>query len=300
MTSHFSVVIAAHDAEATIAGTIGSVLAQTEPDFEVLVVDDGSSDGTSSAAEGAADDRVRILRQPWKGVSAARNAGLAAAVGRYITFLDADDVAYPHWLETFRRQFAAEPEPALVFGGVRVVEAETGRVLREHRPEPGGSLFHDEPVLFLAGSFAASREILKSVGGYAEELGHSENTELGIRLMDRCLRNELPVRSTDRSGIEYRIRRFPPIAAVRSREQRRLDAVELILHRHRERFERDPDLFDRYLRIGAVAALRAGRPGTCRALFRRAAARRPWRPGNHLRHLLAWIPGLRWQVWRPR
>lgn len=89
----FSVIIPAYNAEATLARALDSVLAQTWPAYEIIVVDDGSSDATA-AVVATYDDKVRYLYQHNAGVSAARNAGAQAATGDWLAFLDADDWYY--------------------------------------------------------------------------------------------------------------------------------------------------------------------------------------------------------------
>jgi glycosyltransferase involved in cell wall biosynthesis len=96
-----SVVVPAHNAAATIDRTLASVRAQTYPALEVVVVDDGSTDGTGArvAALAAHDPRIRLVRQPNAGVAAARNAGIAAARGALLAPLDADDLWLPRKIE---------------------------------------------------------------------------------------------------------------------------------------------------------------------------------------------------------
>src|SRR5262245_17659232 len=89
-----SVVIPTYNRAAIVGGTIESVLAQTHGDVEVVVVDDGSTDETPEAV-GRFDGRVTYIRQENLGVEAARKRGLARATGRYVNFLDDDDVMLP-------------------------------------------------------------------------------------------------------------------------------------------------------------------------------------------------------------
>lgn len=98
-TPLISVIIPAYNAEKWIADTIASVLAQTIPDLEVIVVNDGSRDGTSAVALKAGDGRVQVLDKPNAGVSTARNVGIDKARGTYLAFLDADDLMTPGSLE---------------------------------------------------------------------------------------------------------------------------------------------------------------------------------------------------------
>ncbi len=95
-----SVIIPAYNAAPWIGASIRSVTEQTTTDLEVIVVNDGSTDATGALARSFPDPRVRILDQANAGVSAARNAGIRAARGSFISFLDADDAMLPSNLET--------------------------------------------------------------------------------------------------------------------------------------------------------------------------------------------------------
>lgn len=98
-TPRFSIVIPAYNRVDQIGRAIASCLAQTDPDFEIVVVDDGSRDGTADAVEAMADPRIRCIRQANAGASAARNTGARAARGAWLAFLDSDDEFLPTKLE---------------------------------------------------------------------------------------------------------------------------------------------------------------------------------------------------------
>lgn len=113
---------------------INSVLAQTFQDFEIIVVDDGSADGTRETVDGIRDCRIRYFFQENAGRSAARNHGLAEARGEFVAFLDDDDAFLPHKLEVQVRELEADPEVGLVVGGwLKIVEQ--GNVLEEVPPK---------------------------------------------------------------------------------------------------------------------------------------------------------------------
>jgi len=96
----FSVIIPVHNGQNTLGRAVDSVLQQTCKDFELLIVDDGSTDDSLKIAQNHMDGRVRCISQRNQGVSAARNQGISQAQGKLITFLDADDEWFPIHLET--------------------------------------------------------------------------------------------------------------------------------------------------------------------------------------------------------
>lgn len=123
----FSVVMPAFNAEATIGRAIRSVLAQTEVDWELLVVDDSSMDGTAAVVRelmvASPEARIQLTVQPGnRGVAAARNAGLAQSSGEFVTFLDSDDEYLSNHLATFSA--ALSPEIDVVVGGREIVRAD--------------------------------------------------------------------------------------------------------------------------------------------------------------------------------
>lgn len=105
-----SVIIPLYNKEAGIATALRSVLAQTYQDFEAIVVDDGSTDGSATIVKSINDPRIRLIRQQNAGVSAARNRGIAEAKGEYVSFLDADDEWMPEFLEEIRTLQTTFPE----------------------------------------------------------------------------------------------------------------------------------------------------------------------------------------------
>src|SRR4051794_21695728 len=113
----FSVVIPTYNRAHIVRETIESVLAQTDPDFEVIVVDDGSTDATGDVVAEVTDPRVSYVRKQNAERGAARNFGAARALGRYVNFVDSDDVLYPHHLATARRLIAIADHPEILHLG---------------------------------------------------------------------------------------------------------------------------------------------------------------------------------------
>ncbi len=128
----FSVIIPLYNKAATISSTLDSVCRQTWNDFEVIVVDDGSSDEGYNIVSNYPDERIRYFSQKNAGVSAARNAGIRASVNPLIAFLDADDIWEPRFLETMHELIADYPEAGLY--GCAFDRVKEGKHYRENYP----------------------------------------------------------------------------------------------------------------------------------------------------------------------
>jgi glycosyltransferase involved in cell wall biosynthesis len=113
-----SALLAAFNTERYVAAAVTSILAQTSPAFEIIAVDDGSSDGTAAALR-AFGDRIRLIELPHLGAPQAFNAALAAASGELLAFNDADDLWAPTKLATQATLLATDPDLDAVFGAVQ-------------------------------------------------------------------------------------------------------------------------------------------------------------------------------------
>ena len=160
-----SAVVTAFQCEAFLGEALDSILSQSVTPEEIVVVDDGSTDGTASVARSFSGP-VRLVSRPNGGPGAARNTGVVAARGDWIAFLDGDDAWTPDKTRLQLDAAAADPSLDLVFGYAQNCVARRGTSLAEAR---GGAA--DPPVPGLvAGSMLARRETLRSVGPFPEGL----------------------------------------------------------------------------------------------------------------------------------
>jgi glycosyltransferase involved in cell wall biosynthesis len=181
---HVSVVIPAFDAEAFVAEAIESVLAQDYEPVTVIVVDDGSTDRTAAIASRYP---VTVLGQENGGQAAARNAGVAAADGTFVSFLDADDLWMPSKLSTEVAHLLAHPELDYVL--VRMQ-----RSLLPGAPWPPGTpaRWFDEPQAgTLPSAGLVRRSVLERIGPFDTGFRHGSDTEWQARAADAGVRWEL-------------------------------------------------------------------------------------------------------------
>lgn len=189
-TPAFSVVIPLYEKAREIGATIASVRAQTCTDWELVVVDDGSTDGGPELVAAIPDARIRLLRQRNAGASAARNAGIRAARAEHVAFLDADDLWDPDYLETLAGLIRRHPGMGAYATAYRVREPD-GRV----RPIRLAGLDAPEgpmPEYFLSASAGEQplhtsstcvpRGLALALGGFREDARLGEDLDLWARI----------------------------------------------------------------------------------------------------------------------
>jgi glycosyltransferase involved in cell wall biosynthesis len=184
-----SVIIPNYNYERYLGETLDSVLAQTYQEIEIIVVDDGSKDGSRAILE-SYGERITPIFQKNAGVSAARNNGVAASSGEYIAFLDADDAWLPSKIEKQVARFINEPDLGLVHVGVDEVDAE-GRSLVQRLEGVEGSVapillqLRREGVLGGGSGLMVPRRVFNEVGGFDLRLSTSADWDLFYRISER-------------------------------------------------------------------------------------------------------------------
>ncbi len=251
-----SVVIPAYNREHTILTAVRSVLWQTLPPTEVIVVDDGSTDNTAAAVEGLGDSRVRLIRQLNGGISAARNAGIHAAACEWVAFQDSDD----EWLATkLERQFAAQAANAaspdaffcamVIAGALDDTGSSQARRQIAYHPDPGLALVSGNMLSILlrtnpisTQTLVARRTTLHDAGLFDTGLKSLVDWDIAIRLARLG-----PIGFLDEPLV---VQRFTPNSITRDRAKR-VNSWIAVLEKHRPLFETDPEALATHLhRIG--------------------------------------------------
>src|SRR4051794_5000713 len=231
-----TVIIPTHNRRALLARTLHSVLAQRDVDIEVVVVDDGGSDGTATAVAGLGDSRVTLVRHPEpRGVSAARNTGIENASAPWLAFVDDDDLWAPEKLRCQLDAVAARPSSQWsctasvnIDGQCRLIwwaeppgDPDVGNALLAANVIPGGG-----------SGVLVSRDLAAAAGGLDEALSNLADgdfyTRLGLRspvavvprpLLGYYVHRQGMAHNARRSDLEYR---YVEVKYARERRQRQV------------------------------------------------------------------------------
>jgi glycosyltransferase involved in cell wall biosynthesis len=271
-----SVVLPTYNRRAVLARAMFSVLGQTYHNLELIVVDDGSTDGTESLVGSVRDPRVRYSRAPRQGGAAkARNLGIHAARGDLIAFQDSDD----EWLAAkldlqVSMLLSAGPDVGWVGGSHLVVNGDNVRLVSPKRLIRGKNFELDilDGRAFVTPTWLIRRDSLFRAGLFSERFDNLEDWDLILRLTDIC---------------ELRAIREPILIKYSSQDSlygdvgRRAAALELILSEHRARWLRHPRIKAKvYRELAGLHRVQGARADATRCLWA-SVHLEPWRLGTY-------------------
>jgi len=176
-----SVIIPVYNGATYLAATLESVLAQTHPLHEIIAIDDGSTDSSPEILR-SFGTRLRTVRQPNRGVAAARNAALAQASGDLICFLDQDDLWPADRTRVMVEALQSNPEFELATGRVEILY---------QRAEPPDPLAHQSVVHreYLLGSLCVRSSLFRKLGPFNTAIGYADDTDFWARRIEAGTRN---------------------------------------------------------------------------------------------------------------
>lgn len=201
--SFVSIIIPVYNGEKTIRETILSVLNQTYQNFEIVIINDGSTDSTLEVISSIPNPQIKVFSYPNTGVSASRNRGITLASGEYISFIDADDLWTPDKLEAQLKALQEHPQAAVAYSWTDWID-ESGQVIYGggHHQIAGEVYAHLFLGDFIEGgsNVLIRKSALDEVGVFDESINFSEDWELWLRLAARYQFEVVP-----RTQILYRI-----------------------------------------------------------------------------------------------
>jgi len=187
MKAHVSVIVPVYNGSQDLRETIESVLQQTFTDFELLVVDDGSTDSTADVIRGYAerDSRVRLVSQPNQGVAAARNTGIQESRGEIIAFLDHDDLWLPDKLMNHIQHLALDSSLGISFATIELMNSDgslTGQYSNLRLKNITAKHLYAENLICTPSNAVIRRAALEQAGGFDASLSGFADIELFLRI----------------------------------------------------------------------------------------------------------------------
>ena len=282
----FSVIIPTYNNASKISGTIQSVLKQSFQDWEIIIVDDGSTDDTEKRISSLISENANLYFQKQKnrGVAFARNSGAKLSKGKFITFIDSDDTVTDQWLADFHNLAADETAGYLSCGYKLNGKHHSPRIIKGISSSKYSSL---------AGTFALKKEVFDQIGGYDTNLKQSENWELTARALEFCQKNNLSILHTDKPNFIWQHEKSP--GQTRQRDEYRAQATLYLYEKYSDdgvfHFKKDD-----FIISSAVNFTRAGKFKEARKIFYRIFKNKP-SLSNFLRILVFETPVLRRKKW---
>lgn len=258
-----AVVIPTYNRAATLVPAVESVLSQSLPDIELIVVDDGSTDGSIELLQTLSDSRLTVLEAAHGGACRARNMGVAASTARYVSFLDSDDTLDRDWASVMT---SLVDGAHAAFCSTAHLSSET--VTKVVAPGPFDPFFPWFIAAFKhSGSYVLDRAVFEAVGGFDVDLRSSQHTELGWRILERY-GAELRARTTNEPLLRYTV---GSADGIRANWKALAAGSERLLETHAALYERHPgERASAYYRLGRRAE-RAGDRALARRAYREAA-----------------------------
>jgi len=186
----FSIIIPLYNKERYIENAIQSILKQTVADYEIIIVNDGSTDKSKEIISKYSSEKIKIIDHPKnKGLSAARNTGIKNSNSDYITFLDADDLWYPHYLQTIQNLIYSFPEAHIFATNYDEVYPKT--TLKPHNGSEDLPLDFNGIIdffkinlkqgIYTPSSVCWHKPVFETIGYYDEKITFSEDLDFNIR-----------------------------------------------------------------------------------------------------------------------
>jgi glycosyltransferase involved in cell wall biosynthesis len=256
---YFTIITPSFNRAHVIDRAIKSILNQTYPDWELIIVDDGSTDNTKEILTPIlADKRIKYIYQDNAGVCAARNNGASVAKGDYLIFLDSDDTVEVYWLSDFYKEIKGN-NYGIVYCSIKI-QYQDSTILYKDVENPYGN--NKGIGSELVGSWALKKELFFEVGQYDERIKFGENSELRLRINFKdinvgIIKNYNLIYNASSNGGSQN-------------HQNKLDSIIYVLEKHKEYYNNKKHVKKVFLQTAAVSAVRIQQTRKANDLFKLA------------------------------
>tara|TARA_R100000935_G_scaffold58815_1_gene98190 strand:- start:2506 stop:3381 length:876 start_codon:yes stop_codon:yes gene_type:complete len=272
---------------------IESVLDQSYKDWELIIMDDGSTDNSKEVVENYRDSRIKYYNTNNSGAADKRNQGVSKAKYENIIFLDSDDTPKNNWLEIFVDKISVNKNAIISCGWEKVDN--NNQTIQINLPRKLGSFFDNITLNFLAGSLLLKRSLFLQIGGFDIDLQSGHHTDLLLRLLPVLKRNKIDIINIPmsllviycHSGMKIRTNSYSVYKGTLS-----------LLEKHHLHFKKNKRENINYLAVAGYNALKIHKIKEAKSLLRKAFLIRPWNIKSFLRIIIIEVPLLRKYVWK--
>ena len=282
----FSIIIPVFNRASTVSSTIDSVLNQDYNDFEIILIDDGSTDDIERNISSYIVEKTLIFHaQPNSGVSAARNKGASLSKGEYLIFLDSDDQVTKNWLSDFNTKIKTR-FPDIIYCGINRLK---DNILVEYTnpldPYKDGKSFGN----VIPGSFCIKNTFFNKIGCFDPKLAYGENTELNFRI-----KMENPsIEFIDSPNLLYYLHEN----SHGKNSTNKMNGLIYTINKHPHLFNNNKEMKRRFLSIAGVSAVHCNEFKIARDLFFKAWKIKILSLNDFLRFFLSCFPRLGKLIW---
>jgi glycosyltransferase involved in cell wall biosynthesis len=289
-----SIIIPTYNRAHLIPRAIRSVVAQSSGDWELIIVDDGSTDNTEMVvAEFLLDKRINYFKKANSGAAESRNVGVEKAKGELITFLDSDDEAESDWLEKMISAFD-DKEVAVVCCGIRRFD-DSGSLLGTDMPFSLAPMFDNVKGRFTNGGvYLMYRSVFLAIDGFDPHLKSGQHTELSWRLIPYLIKQERKIKNIEEALIRVHIHSGP---RIRYNQKAIFEGSTRMLQKHEALFQRDQRKYINTLSVAGVSGVKTKHYAEAKGYFLKALRQKPFRFLLVYRWVVSTIPILRDYVW---
>jgi len=266
---------------------ITSVLNQSFSNWELLIMDDGSSDDTETVVKSFKDSRIKYVKGVNTGASLKRNEGVQLASGEYIIFLDSDDEVRNNWLKSFSNQLESKENIVVSCGWEKYNHLGVSDSIG--LPANLGEMFDNLILNYLSGTLLMKKTFFQMAGGYDVNLSSGQHTELLIRLLPIIKKKKVVIKTINEPLVIIHLHKGE---RIRHNYDGIFKGCTYTLKKHEALFHLHPTMHFNYSSVAAVMALHTSRFSAARKYLLLAINIKPFVLKSYLRYVMSYLPFL--------